>query len=223
MTVKHVFIVSRIRIIIFFGLLLLGCNYVDKKNNSTINQKLLTTTVDIEQIKQLIREVLIWADTKNSIILLPVLTDSKDSVYTGFDIEIHKQNLDKLRQTDFFSDEFIENYNQIILTLDQGIKNGRYDQWFVDNLPTFIFANDYSPWCNCQDNDDWNEVEVRVINLNEREGEMEWIWGNISIDSNSSWKDFRYKFRVVKDNNKWRISFLEGFDFNKSTQRDGQL
>ncbi|MCF8427667.1 MAG: hypothetical protein K9I36_13100 [Bacteroidia bacterium] len=208
---------------LIFGLLLFGCNQADNKRTSITEEKATTSTDDKEQIQNLIRQVLNWSDSKYTIDLLPVLTDSKDSVYIGFDLDKHKQNLDKLQQTNFFATEFIENYNQIILTLDQGIRNGNYDQWLVGDLPTFIFANDHSPWCNCQDNDDWNKVEVRVIKLTDNEGELEWTWGNLSADTHSSWKEFAYKFRVVKENDKWKIVYLTGFDFKESTRKDGQL
>ena len=208
---------------LIFGLLLFGCNQSDTKTALVTEEKVSTSVNDKEQIQNLIRQVLNWADTKNSIDLLPVLTDSKDSVYIGFDLDKHKQNLDKLQQTNFFTTEFIENYNQIILTLDKGIRNGNYDQWLVGDLPTFIFANDHSPWCNCQDNDDWNKVEVRVIKLTDKEGELEWTWGNLSADTHSSWKEFAYKFRVVEENDKWKIVYLTGFDFKESTRKDGQL
>ncbi len=208
--------------ILIFGLLLFGCNQADNKTTSVTVEIATNSTDDKEQVQNLIRQVLIWADSKNSIDFLPVHTDSKDSVYVGFDLDKHKLNLNKLQQTNFFATEFIENYNQIILTLDKGLRNGDYDQWLVGDLPTFIFANDHSPWCNCQDNDDWNKVEVRVIKLTDNEGELEWTWGNLSTDTHSSWKEFAYKFRVAKENDKWKIAYLTGFDFKENTRKDGQ-
>ena len=83
------------------------------------------------------------------------------------------------------------------MTLDQGLRNGNYDQWLVGDLPPFIFVNDQSPWCNCQDNNDWNKVEVRVIKLADNEGELEWTWGNLSIDTHSSWKEFAGKIMFM--------------------------
>ena len=209
--------------ILALGLLLFGCSQADNKTTSVTKEKVSTSTEDKEQIQNLIRQVLNWADSKNAIDLHPVLTDSKDSVYIGFDLDKHKQNLYKLQQTNFFATEFIENYNHIILTLDEGLRNGNYDQWLVGDLPTFIYANDHNPWCNCQDNDNWNKVEVRVIKLTNNEGELEWTWGNLSPEAHSSWKEFAYKFRVVKVNDKWKIAYLTGFDFKESTRKDGQL
>lgn len=170
------------------------------------------------EIKNLIRQVLNWTDSKNSFELLPVLTDSVDSVYVGFDLEEHKQNLEKLKSAGFFATEFIDNYNQIILTLDKGLRSGEYEVWLVGNLPTFIFANGASPWCICQDNMDWNTVEVDIISLDNEKGELEWYWENLDPETDESWEVFKYKFRVVKEDNIWKVAYMEGFDFKEGTK-----
>ena len=162
---------------LIFVLLLFGCNQIVNKDTSATEKKASSSTDDKEQIQNLIRQVLNWANSKNSIDLLPVLVDSKDSIYIGFDLDKHKQNLDKLRQTNFFATEFIDNYNQIILTLDKGIRNGKYKQWSVGDLPTFIFANDVDPWSICQDvpydkPNPWNFVEISIISLDNSKGEI---------------------------------------------------
>ena len=211
---------------LIFGLLLFGCNQADNKTTSVTEEKASTSADDKEQIQNLIRQVLNWADTKDSIDLLPTIADSKDSVYIGFDLDKHKQNLDKLRQTNFFATEFIENYNQIILTLDKGLRNGKYDQWLVGDLPTFIFANDVDPWCLCQDvpydkPNPYDFIEINIINSDK--GEVDWKWGKLELNSDTGWKEFSYRFRVVKENDKWKIAYLTGFDFKESTRKDGQL
>jgi hypothetical protein len=214
-------------LILLIGLTILSCNQTSQRTNSTENKaENLTTSenlVDKEEIQNLIIQVLIWADSKKTIDLLPMITDSEDSVYIGFDLEKHKLNLQKLKETNFFATEFIDNYNQIILTLDKGIRNSEYEQWLVGDLPTFIFANDANPWCGCQDNMDWNTVEVKVISLDNEKGDINWFWGNLSANTHSSWKEFNYNFKVVKENKKWKIAYLQGFDFKESTRKDGQL
>ena len=173
------------------------------------------------EIKNLIRQVLNWTDSKNSFELLPVLTDSVDSVYVGFDLEEHKQNLEKLKSAGFFATEFIDNYNQIILTLDKGLRSGEYEVWLVGNLPPFIFANGASPWCICQDNMDWNTVEVDIISLDNEKGELEWYWENLDPETDESWEVFKYKFRVVKEDNIWKVAYMEGFDFKEGIRKSG--
>jgi hypothetical protein len=221
-TMKHIGL-----LILIIGLTFSSCNQKNKTATSTDNKlenlEASDKSMDKEKIQTLIRKVLNWSDSKNRIDLLPVITDSNNSIYIGFDLDKHKQNLEKLKSTGYFATEFIDNYNQIILTLDKGLRNGEYDKWLVGDLPTFIFANDVSPWCMCQDNMDWNTVEVKIISLDNEKGELEWYWGNLNSETDESWKGFKYKFRVVKEDNIWKIAYMEGFNFRESTRKDGQL
>lgn len=169
---------------------------------------------DKNEIQALIRQMLIWADSKSSIDLLPIL--SKDSICIGFNFDKLNQNLEELRKTGFFAEEFIDNYDQIIQTLDKKIKNKEFEKWNVYELPSFNFDNDVSPWCSCQDNYPWGDVEVEVINLSKDKGELKWNWGKLDSTVDPSWKQFSYKFEVAKVNDKWKISYLEGFDYKES-------
>lgn len=209
--------------IFFFGLLLFSCSHADSKKTSVTENQTPTTTDDKEQIQNLIRQMLNWSESKNSINLLPVLTDSKDSSCVGFDFDKHKLNLDKLRKTNLFAEEFIENYNQIILTLDKKIKNREFEKWNIYELPTFNFANDVDPWTLCQDvpydnPNPYDLVEVIVIKSDNEKADLNWTWGKLELNSDKSWKKFTYKFRVVKENSNWEIAYLRGFDFKESTR-----
>ena len=210
-----------------FGLIILGCNYDNKSNvsitSNTETIKSSNDSKDKEEIQNLIRQMLNWADSDNSIDLLPIL--SKDSICIGFDFEKHKLNLEKLRKTEFFAEEFIENYNQIILTLDKNIKNEEFDPWNIYEYPTFRFANGADIWCLCQDvpydkPNPWDFIEVEIMDLNKR-GELFWKWGKLELNRDPSWKEFKYRFEVVKMNDSWKISYLQGFDFIESTKKDG--
>ena len=205
---------------LILGLNLNSCNQTNQKGTLTekqdVNQLTSQNLKEKEEIQNLIKQVLNWADSKNSIDLLPILTDSNDIIYIGFNLEKHKQNLNKLKATDFFSSEFIDNYDQIILTLDKGLKSGEYEQWLVGDLPPFIFANDVNPWCMCQDNASGETGVIEVIKIESKSGELLWNWG-----TNSDW--INYKIRVIKENEKWKIAYMQGFDFKESTRKDGQI
>jgi len=210
-------------LIIVFGLTLNSCKQKTKTTTETVNQ--LESAVLIEksmpvdkvadkiEIQKLIREVLIWADSDNSIDLLPVTSGKNDSIYTGFDKDELKQNITKLTNSNLFSKEFIENYNQIILTLDKKLKNNdfEYGPWYVGDMPPFNFSSDVNPWCQCQDNMDWNLVKVEQIKGND----FQWKWGELSNETHQSWSDFKYKFSVILEDSKWKISYLEGFDIDQ--------
>ncbi|HLO59893.1 MAG TPA: hypothetical protein VK179_14190 [Bacteroidales bacterium] len=196
--------------IIILGFVLFSCN------NQNPSKK------DEAQIKNLIIQVLEWGDSKNSIGLLPVVTDSKDSVYIGFDLAAHRKNLELLKQTNFFTDEFIENYNQIILTLDKGLRNGEYDTWLVGDLPTFIFANDYSPWWNGQETFTLEQGTIELISSDKNSCEYYFKCGNKENECEGM-ENYKMRFKVSKESNKWKISYLEGFEFKESTRKDGVL
>lgn len=213
------------------GILLLttiaGCNNNSKSNTSrktdTVSTSIKTNTVttkstdnlkDKDDIRSLIRQMLKWSDSRKSVQLLPAL--EKDSICIGFDLEKLNKNLDTLRSTGFFADEFIDNYSQIIHTLDKKIKNNEFEKWNVYELPSFNFDNDVSPWCMCQDNLSWDKVEVEVIKLSDNKGDLKWYWGNLDPGTDPSWKDASYKFSVVKVDGKWEISYLQGFDYKES-------
>ena len=59
---------------------------------------------------------------------------------------------------------------------------------------------------------------MHVVNLNKKEGELYWTWGKLGADVDSSWKKFTYKFKVEKEDGKWKVSYLEGFDFKESVK-----
>jgi hypothetical protein len=214
-------------LILILGLTFCSCNQSNHTSTKASEKsEILQVTEDSKdkkEIQSLMRQVLVWSHSNQSIDLLPVLTDSKDSVYIGFDLDKHKQNLNKLKESRLFANEFIDNYNQIILTLDRKLRNKEYEEWLVGDLPTFIFANDVDPWCLCQDNLEWDSVGIDIIKLNSDKGELNWKWGNLKPDYDPSWREFSYKFRVVKEENSWKIAYMQGFDFNESTTKDGFL
>ena len=213
------------------ALFLFSCSHNNEYKGSAVTIRTTKTAPvpeisnDKQEIQDLIRKVLNWKDAKNSFDLLPAIADINDSTYIGFDLEKLKANLETLKATNYFSTGFIENYNQIILTLDKKIKNKEFEKWSLGELPTFSFANDVDPWCLCQDvpydkPNAWDLVEVKVIKLNDEKGELYWTWGKPELNGAPDWKDFTYKFDVEKENGKWKISYLQGFDFKESTRKD---
>lgn len=214
-------------------LCLLSCNSTEKHKASTVTVKKDLPSQQIaksdssydkkdqEQIQDLVRHMLNWGESKNSIDLIPLITDNTDSLCIGFNLEKVKDNLKILRSTGYFSAQFIDNYNQILLTLDKEMKNNQFGKWSTGELPPFNFANDIDPWSDCQDvpydtPNAYNLVEVHVVNLNKEEGELYWKWGKLGVNTDSSWEKFTYKFKVKKEDGKWKVSYLEGFDYNES-------
>ncbi len=115
-----------------------------------------------------------------------------------------KQNLQALSKSELFTQGFIDNYQSIVNAINTKLENGD-EVWEVGDLSPFSFASDVSPWCLCQDFSSENFQQIEKVNLNEENGEFKFIWKD-----NFSWKNFIFK--VKKENNRWKISFLEGFD-----------
>jgi hypothetical protein len=208
------------------GLILSSCNQVNTEiENKTEQSKKSTSSKDKKEITTLIRQVLNWAESKNGISVPPAVQDKKGKFWTGFDLAKHKQNLRKLKTVNLFSTEFINNYNQIILTLDQQLKKGSYGPWLVGDSPSFNFTSNVDPWTQCQDvpydkPNPYDFVEIEVVSLNGGKGELNWKWGGLGPDYDPDWKKFTYRFRVVKENNQWKITYLEGFDFKTSVAKN---
>ena len=200
--------------------------HVEAVTKSETNQLAVSDIAkDEKEIRALIRKALNWANSGNAIgFLPPAFKNSKGKIYTGFDLVKHKQNLQKLKATTFFSREFVNNYNQIILTLDKKFKNGSYGKWQVGDLPPFPFGSEANPWTLCQDvpydnPNPFDFLEIKVLKLGGSEGNLSWKWGNLNQNTDPGWRNFNYLFKVVKENNQWKIAYLEGFDLHKSTTK----
>lgn len=210
---------------------MLACGNGDRHRNTpadTATKPATPTAVvaqgkdDKTEIRDLVRNMLNWAESNKTFDFTPALIDKKDSLCIGFDLKKLDTNERVLKATNFFSKEFIDNYRQIILTLDKKARNKEF-KWNTYELPPFNFANDSDPWCDCQDYpydkpSPWDLVEVKVVSLDKEKGELAWTWGKLGADADQSWKDFSYKFKVQKEEGRWQISYLDGFDFKEGTK-----
>lgn len=191
---------------LILGFLLFSCNQADTNSASVAEEKVSTSADDREQIQNLIRQVYKWQEAQkpsnNSMI-----TDSKDSIYTGFNLDQLKLDIEELKATNFFSTEFTDNYYKIFTTLDKKLRDKEIE-WLVGDLPPF--GNDVNPWCNCQDNPDnyWQTMTIDKITFDSNVASFTWTWGD----------NFQYKAKAIKLNNSWKISYLEGFNFDEFTR-----
>lgn len=207
-------------------IILLGCKAHDKPNVSGMQIKMAVkvntvttdTTKDKQEIQKLIRNILAWAEDKKSTpVLLPYLINEKDSLVTGFDLARLKGIDDSLKITGFFSKEFIDTYNHIIQELDKKMKNKQIAPFSAGEIPPFAFDSDSDPWCDCQDvpydsPNAYSFVDVHIIRLNNTKGKLYWTWGNLPAYVSPDWKDGKYNFNVQKEDGKWKVSYLQGFD-----------
>ncbi|MEQ6118184.1 hypothetical protein [Reichenbachiella sp. MALMAid0571] len=187
---------------------------VEDRNFSNIS---ILNLQNNQEIEDLVRKMLNWVNSENTLDLMPVIKDQKDSLYIGIDLNKHQQNIKKLENSNYFGSEFIHTYDQIILAIDKKLKENSFESgsWHVGYYPPFTMSGGGNPWCNCQDVPynspvPWNLVEVEHISNNN----YIWKWGGIENYS-SYWNEFRYNFKVKKIGSTWKIVSLEGFDLAK--------
>jgi len=164
---------------------------------------------DKQEIEILVKKLYEWVETKNSNNDFNPLANKKGDKYIGLDLNSHKKRLEELKKTNFFSQQFLDNYNKIALRIDSNLKTKKIE-WLEGDLPPF--GNDANPWCNCQDYPDnyWKTMTINHLKIENDKASFDWTW---------SWKgDFKYKVKTVKENGVWKIASLEGFDFNDFTK-----
>lgn len=199
-----------------FGLLLVGCDQKrGTRTTAAAVQQAPRPLADKEQIQHLIRQVLRWGDSLQ-VGLLPGVVDTTKGVVSSLNLSKHQQDLAELRASGLFAAGFIDNYNRVILTLDKRLRSGK-QHWLAGDPPDFGFYRGANAWCNCQDvpydkPNPWDFVEIKLLNKSANTAEATWHWGKLPAESGPDWKNFSYKFSVVKENGKWKIAYLEGFD-----------
>jgi len=171
-----------------------------------------------EDIQDLMRQMMNWVESKTKSRDYGLLTFSSllrnDSAFIGYDMSKHKANIDSLKTTGFFANEFLENYDQIALTIDRKLRNKELE-YPIGYLPPW--GNGIFPWWSTQDvpydnPNPWDHIEVSIISLHNDNAEAIWKYGIYALPG------FSYNFRAVKENGKWKISYLQGFDYDNYFQ-----
>ncbi|SHL10701.1 DUF3828 domain-containing protein [Flavobacterium chilense] len=190
----------------FIWILLAGFKPV---NTSFASAKSIYFASDKQQLETLIRKTYEWIETKNLVSDFDPLENKKGTQYVGVNLKAHNKKLSELKNSNFFSQQFLDNYNKIALAIDTNLKNKKME-WLVGDLPPF--GNDSNPWCNCQDypDDYWKTLTINNLKIDKNEAIFNWSW---SLKDN-----FKYKVKAVKENGIWKIAYLEGFDFKSYTQ-----
>lgn len=197
------------KLLFLFSLWILAVSFKSTDSVDLKNDKNFYFKTDKQEIESLIRKAYQWIETKNNNTDFDPVTNKKGDKYTGLDLTAHKKRMEALKKTNFFSQQFLDNYNKIALKLDANLKNKKIE-WLVGDLPPF--GNDSNPWCSCQDYPDeyWKTMAVNNLKVDNNKASFYWTW---------SWKgDFKYKTTVVKENGVWKIASLEGFNFDEFTK-----
>ncbi|MDJ1468943.1 hypothetical protein [Xanthocytophaga flava] len=181
-----------------------SCNQSEhSEEHQSVNQSTATATDSIE-LTALIRKTYEWYE-KEGIAedFTPMTKTTSDSIYSGIDWNAQNKRIKTLEQTGFFSNDFLKNYQNIASRIDQDLKQGKVE-WLKDDMSPY--STDVNAWCNCQDNPDeyWKKLVITNLKHSSDQVSFQWTWGN----------DFYYKVQAKKENTVWKISYLEGLDFD---------
>jgi len=162
---------------------------------------------DSIELTTLVRNVYEWHETKFRRNGYPYkLNTPTDSIFIGIDWDAYEKDMDVFKKTDFFSKNFFETHKAIGLSIDSSIKQSSV-KWrnINDGIP--IWDTDADDWCGCQDYPEnyWKTLTLSNFIYDNGIVTFFWTWENKN--------EKQYKMKAIKEDGKWRISYIEGFTF----------
>lgn len=200
---------SKLFFLFLFSITLVSFKPMNIKQTNTTNTSIYFAS-DKQQIETLIRKTYEWIETKKTQSDFDVIENKKGDKYVALNTKTHNKIVAELKNSNFFAQQFIDNYNKIGLKIGENLKTNKI-KYFVGELPPY--GNDSNPWCDCQDNPEsyWKTLKVNDLKIQNNKATFYWTW--------TEWKDSpKYKVTAVKENGIWKIAALDGFDYNSFTK-----
>jgi len=203
-------------LIIVSIILLVSCKVDIQKKKAIVGNKQENVSYSITKndsllIEKLVRKVYEWNEKNTTYYFNIGVKDQKGEKYIGIDWNIYKKNKKLLKNSGLFSDIFIDSYRKTLEQIDKKVKNKEYEyDWLIGEYPPF--GTDTNEWCHCQDvpnNHYWNNIEIKDIKVTgDKTVSLTWNWGK----SNNWSSVFNYPIKVKKEDNTWKVTYLDGFD-----------
>lgn len=181
--------------LILLTLLLTTCCFAQAQTSATSKKDSLA-------LEKMMRSFYRWNEKENSYLdFVPLETE--DSLYHNLDPIILSKRLEELRSSGFFTERFIDAYNELHLAIDGELVLGDLE-WYKGEMSPYDTGA--SPWCNCQDVPNekyWKTLTVQDIVIDGTTATFTWSWG------------YNFKYQVIAKNvgKSWKIYQLEGFNF----------
>jgi hypothetical protein len=163
----------------------------------------LTPTNDSVEVIQLLRDVYKWHElNKSRLIDFDVLV--KDSFEIGLDLQSVEKTLNAMKATHYFSTSFINNYKEISEILNHKLTNANPKYYNEINFD----YQEADPWTYYQDDpgEYWNNFKLAEFKLSHDSASLKWWRQEEHSEEN------KYLVKFVKENGKWKVSYLAGFD-----------
>jgi hypothetical protein len=206
---------SSFHIISMAFLLFSACN----QSGSTISAKKhiegdkyltnLSSTNDSLEVIHLLQNVYKWHElNKSSVIDYEVLV--KDSFQTGLNLQSVGKTLNAIKTTRYFSANFLNNYKEIAEIINNKLINA--NPKYLDEI-NFDYQ-EADPWTHFQDDpgEYWNNFKIAEFKLYHDSASLEWWLTEEHSEEN------RYLVKFVKENGRWVVDYLTGFNKNTYTK-----
>jgi len=182
------------------------------KNESTAPKpaetKEILATKGQKEIEKLVKDMYHWVEnTPDSNGFRPFV---KDSLVVGYDPIGQSLYTKSLRDSGYFSQGFLDNINSIYRTQDKLLRSGKVE-WYDNEMSPF--HGDANQWCNCQDGA-LSDITLHFEKVEANTAAFYWNW---EVYDDPSWANHHYHIRTVKENGKWKIDYMEGWDYKANT------
>ena len=155
----------------------------------------------IEQLT-LLKNVYRWHDKSSLPADFEVIV--RDSFQTGLNYDSFNRSYNALKQTNYFSPSFIDNYKKIADAVNHLLVTAQPKKF---NEINFSFQ-DADPWTHFQDDAPafWDSLIVTDYTAKAESASLKWaIRGN-------GWFSDPYTVRFSKVNGRWKVDYMAGFD-----------
>jgi hypothetical protein len=188
-------------------LTLAACNDAGPAKEADAISTVQPVNTDSSDVISLVRNMYQWYESKCIKGDFMPAEGSEDR-YKGIDWETHAKKVSDIKRSQLFSGQFIENYSSIAFMIDSSLKTGG-KEWLKGDLSPFSDGAD--AWCACQDSPEryWLMMDIQILNIKHGEALLTWTLPDKE----------KYTVKASKENDGWKISALQGFDYAEYSAR----
>ena len=155
-----------------------------------------------QKIIEVLQNMYRWHATQSGVMDFPLVDNGEK--YTGLNQAAFANRITQLQQTKIFAVDFLTAYHHLGQEIHRRLATGAMEYWVGDMPP---FGNGASPWTNAQDTPDqfWQQMRIQNFQIQGDRAQFTWHWP-------LGYGDQPYWVGMKKEQDQWRIRFLQGFD-----------
>lgn len=194
-------------------ILFLSCKGEKEGENATPNFSIEAKEADWNrnEVDKLVKNAYKWVEkTDGSKFFRPFV---KDSMIVGFDPISQNLYMKQMQESGYFAAELRNTIGKIFSRQNELLRSGKA-VWHDGELGPFDTG--VNQWCNCQDTptDDYDKMNVVIEKMTSDTADLYWNWKGFGDD----WEKEHYHINVVKEDGKWKIARMEGWDYETNVK-----